>query len=99
MRGLPEKIDSKFRYVLLAAARAEQMMLGAQPKDEPGKRKMIRVAMDEVLEDRIQWDYGLPPEPVEDLLAEEMEGEMAAESESEPEAGEGAAEPAAEADA
>ena len=30
----PEKIDSKFRYVLLASQRAEQMMRGAVSKLE-----------------------------------------------------------------
>ena len=29
---LPEQIDSKFRFVLLAAHRAEQMMRGARPR-------------------------------------------------------------------
>ena len=80
MKGLPEKIDSKFRYVLLAATRAEQLMRGAPSKEEPGKRKDTRVAMDEVMEDKISWDYGLPPEPVEDLLEEalaEGDGESA----------------------
>ena len=81
MKGLPEKIDSKFRYVLLAATRAEQLMRGAPSKEEPGKRKDTRVAMDEVMEDKINWDYGLPPEPVEDLLEEALaEGEAEAAS-------------------
>ena len=58
MRDLPEKIDSKFRYVLLAAHRAEQMMRGAQPRLDAEGRKTISVAMDEVMEDVVGWDYG-----------------------------------------
>lgn len=73
MRGLPEKIDSKFRYVLLAANRAEQLMHGAPPKVDPGKRKITRVAMDEIMDDVVQWDYGLPPEPIEELPEEAMD--------------------------
>lgn len=73
MRGLPEKIDSKFRYVLLAANRAEQLMHGAAPKVDPGKRKTTRVAMDEIMDDIVQWEYGLPPEPVEELGEEAMD--------------------------
>lgn len=63
MERIPEKIDSKFRFVLLAAQRAEQMMLGAPAKvDLPG-RKHSRVGMEEVSRDTIAWDYGPAPEP------------------------------------
>lgn len=60
MREIPDKIDSKFRFVLLAASRAEQILQGAAPKlDAPGL-KPTRVAMREIGEDRIDWDYGSP---------------------------------------
>ncbi|PYQ67786.1 MAG: hypothetical protein DMF53_01160 [Acidobacteria bacterium] len=39
-------MDSKFRRVLVAAGRAEQLMRGARPKVEAGKRKPTRVALD-----------------------------------------------------
>ena len=32
MEGLPEGVDSRFRYVLLVAKRAEQLVQGAAPK-------------------------------------------------------------------
>lgn len=79
MQKLPDKIDSKFRFVLLSAHRAEQMMRGAVPKDgDPGKVKNTRVAMNEVLDDKIHWDYGAPEKPAEDLLmmADEMPEDM-----------------------
>jgi DNA-directed RNA polymerase omega subunit len=60
---IPEKIDSKFRFVLLAAHRAEQMVRGARPKLEGAARKPTRSAMAEILEDRVNWDYGPPPAP------------------------------------
>jgi DNA-directed RNA polymerase omega subunit len=41
-------MDSKFRRVLVAATRAEQIMRGARPKVEAGKRKPTRVALEEV---------------------------------------------------
>lgn len=70
MERLPEKIDSKFRYVLLAAQRAEQMMRGAQPRiDRPGA-KQTRLAMQEILEDAVSWDYG-PPEEADAALADD----------------------------
>ena len=46
MDRMPEKIDSKFRLVLLAAQRAEQMMRGGRPKIEMGDLKPTRVALD-----------------------------------------------------
>lgn len=74
MEGYPERIDSKFRYVLLAAHRAEQLMKGATPKDEkPGKPTTL--GMKEIREDRVEWEYGLPPEP--EPTEEEGEGEEA----------------------
>ncbi len=62
MERMPERIDSKFRYILLAAVRAEQMMRGARPKLESDDRKPTRVAMDEVANDLLGWDYGPAPE-------------------------------------
>ena len=71
MDRIPEKIDSKFRFVLLAAQRAEQMMLGAPAKVELPGRKHSRVAMEEIASDSVEWDYGPPPEPeVEEEAAE-----------------------------
>ena len=34
MENIPQRIDSKFRFVLLAASRAEQLMRGAPAKVE-----------------------------------------------------------------
>ena len=62
MTEIPEKIDSKFRFVLLASRRAEQMVRGARPKIETLSRKPTRIAMTEVLDDRVEWGYGPAPE-------------------------------------
>ena len=63
MRDIPSKIDSKFRFVLLAANRAEHMMQGAVSKiDDPG-RKPSRLALDEIQGDLVEWDYGPAEEP------------------------------------
>lgn len=56
-------IDSKFRRVLVAAHRAEQIMKGARPKVEATKRKPTRVAMEEVDRSLVDWGYGPPPQP------------------------------------
>ena len=58
MHNLPDKIDSKFRYVLLSAHRAEQLMRGGMPKDESATEKPTIIAMDEIARDAVPWDYG-----------------------------------------
>ena len=73
MDNIPDRIDSKFRFVLLAAQRAEQMMLGAPAKVELPGRKFSRVAMEEVATDSVEWDYGPPPELESDAEAAESE--------------------------
>ena len=82
MQDLPDRIDSKFRFVLLAAARAEQMIQGAPAKVEGDHPKVTRVAMKEILADAVDWDYGPPPEPqVEEDADTETGAEQAAEGE------------------
>ncbi len=61
MDRIPEKIDSRFRYVLLAAERAEQLIRGGSPKIETIETKPTRVAMSEISTDLVAWDYGPAP--------------------------------------
>ena len=76
MEGIPEKIDSRFRLVLLAAHRAERMMRGALPKVETHETKLSRVALEEILQEKVEWDYG--PAPVaEDEAGKEPTGDEA----------------------
>jgi DNA-directed RNA polymerase omega subunit len=75
MDRITERVDSKFRFVLLAATRAEQLMQGAMPKIEKTDDKVTRIAMNEILEKAVEWDYGPPPEP------EAVEAEAAVEDE------------------
>jgi DNA-directed RNA polymerase omega subunit len=58
-------MDSKFRRVLVASGRAEQLMRGARPKVEAGKRKPTRIALEEVEHQLIDWGYGPAPQPEE----------------------------------
>ena len=67
-----EQYDSKFRFVLLASTRAEQLIRGARPKIEgPATRKPTRLAMEELKGGMVEWGYGQPPAP------EVAEGEAA----------------------
>lgn len=82
MQNLPERIDSKFRYVLLASERAEQLMQGALPRMRSSSTKPTQIAMAEVLTDSLDWDYGPAPEPVvEDEEVAEEADDSAAEDE------------------
>ena len=69
-------MDSKFRRVLVAASRAEQLMRGARPKVEAGKRKPTRIALEELDNKLVDWGYGPTPapEPEEAPAAEETQG-------------------------
>jgi len=65
-------VDSKFRFVLVASHRAEQLMRGARPKVEAGKRKPTRLAMEEVNHGLVDWGYGPPPEETPEQEGEEQ---------------------------
>lgn len=44
----PQNIDSKFRFILVAAKRARQLQAGAKPLLQSQSKKLTRVAMQEV---------------------------------------------------
>ena len=69
MEGLPEGVDSKFRYVLLVSKRAEQLIQGSQPKMKTKHAKPTRVAMEEIDKNQVKWQ--LTP-PVEEATALEQ---------------------------
>jgi len=73
MDRIPEKIDSKFRFVLLAAERAEQMLRGARPKIDMGALKATRIAMQEISNDLVEWDYGPAPDTEIEYIEEKVE--------------------------
>ena len=60
MEGLPEGVDSRFRYVLLVSKRAEQLIQGAQPKTKPRHAKPTRIAMEEVERNVVKWQLTPP---------------------------------------
>ena len=60
MEGLPEGVDSKFRYVLLVSKRAEQLIQGGQPKNKSRHSKPTRIAMEEIEKNSIKWQFTAP---------------------------------------
>jgi DNA-directed RNA polymerase subunit omega len=59
---LPRGVDSRFRYVLLVAKRAEQLIQGAQPKLRSKHAKPTRVAMEEIDREQVKWQLTPPAE-------------------------------------
>jgi len=53
---LPKTVDSKFRFITVAAQRAKQLQNGAKPRVEARSRKPTRIAMQEVLADAVDWE-------------------------------------------
>ena len=79
MDRIPERIDSTFRFVLIAARRAEQLLRGARPKIEQAAHdRPTRIALREIREDLVEWEYGPPPMPEPESLEEEVAEETAA---------------------
>ncbi len=60
----PENMDSKFRFVLVAATRAEQLMRGAPAKVQPLYGKATTMALEELKQDLVPWGMGKPAPPV-----------------------------------
>ena len=70
MEGLPEGIDSKFRYVLLVAKRAEQLVQGSAPKSKSKHAKPTRMAMEEIEKNQVKWQLTPPDEETTSLETE-----------------------------
>jgi DNA-directed RNA polymerase subunit omega len=45
---LPQSIDSKFRFILVAAKRARQLQAGAKPLVQTHNKKVTKIAAQEV---------------------------------------------------
>lgn len=45
---LPQNLDSKFRFILVAARRARQLQAGARPLVQTPTKRLTRVAQQEV---------------------------------------------------
>ena len=59
---LPKDIDSKFRFITVAAQRAKQLQGGAKPRVETRSRKPTRIAVEETLANTVSWEVLEEPE-------------------------------------
>jgi len=53
---LPREVDSKFRFITVAAQRAKQLQGGAKPRVETRSRKSTRVAVEETIAGTVSWE-------------------------------------------
>ena len=53
---LPKDVDSKFRFITVAAQRAKQLQGGAKPRVETRSRKPTRIAVEETIAGTVSWD-------------------------------------------
>jgi DNA-directed RNA polymerase omega subunit len=60
---LPKNVDSKFRFITVAAQRAKQLQAGAKPRVDTRSRKPTRIAIEETIAETISWEIreDLPP--------------------------------------
>jgi DNA-directed RNA polymerase subunit omega len=68
---LVKEVDSKFRFITVAAQRAKQIQAGAKPRVEVKSRKPTRVAMQEVMAGAVSWEVKDPKAPVVESEPEE----------------------------
>lgn len=57
---IPQNIDSKFRFILVAARRARQLQAGARPLIQTQSKKVTRVAQQEVAAGLVAFDMVTP---------------------------------------
>ena len=60
---LPKDVDSKFRFITVAAQRAKQLQGGAKPRVETRSHKPTRIAVEETLANTVSWEVREEPEP------------------------------------
>ena len=63
MQKIPEKIGSKYRFIILAAERAKQLQNNAKPKTKTRSTKPAYIAMKELEQDLISFEMPPPVEP------------------------------------
>jgi DNA-directed RNA polymerase subunit omega len=72
MIKVPDNTMSKYRFVMLAALRAEQLQAGAIPRIDSDTRKPTVLAQEEVAAGLVEvWDPNQPAQPVADTSADE----------------------------
>ena len=53
---LPRDVESKFRFITVAAQRAKQLQSGAKPRIDTESRKPTRIAIEETIAETVSWE-------------------------------------------
>ena len=67
MHNIPEKIGSKYRFIIVAAERAKQLQNNAKPKIKTKSTKPAYIAMKELEEDVLSYVIETPVQPSDSL--------------------------------
>jgi DNA-directed RNA polymerase subunit omega len=68
---LPRDVDSKFRFITVAAQRAKQLQSGAKPRVDSRSRKATRIAVEETIAGTVSWELKDELVQVEEAPAED----------------------------
>jgi DNA-directed RNA polymerase subunit omega len=63
MQRIPENIDSKYRFIIIAAERAKQLQNRAKPKVKTKATKPAHIAMREVEQGLVSFELTTPEPP------------------------------------
>jgi DNA-directed RNA polymerase omega subunit len=63
MQKIPERIGSKYRFIIVAAERAKQLQNNAKPKIKTRSTKPAYIAMKELEQDLLAFEMPPPVEP------------------------------------
>jgi len=67
MQKIPERIGSKYRFIIVAAERAKQLQNNAKPKLETKSTKPAFIAMKELEADLLSVNVETPKKPSDQL--------------------------------
>jgi DNA-directed RNA polymerase subunit omega len=76
--NLLEGFDSNYRYVLVAARRARQLLSGAKPQVETATRKPCKIAQEEIHAGKVKWNMPEAERSAVDVASELLDKAIAA---------------------
>ena len=68
MIHIPQDLDSKYRFITLAAQRCDQLMRGAKPRLDSRSSKPTTIALEEILAGLVEVREGEGPWPEDEAM-------------------------------
>ncbi len=82
--ALDEEFDSNYRYVLVAARRARQLLSGARPTIDTLTRKPCKIAQEEIKAGKVHWNTNEAPRSAVEVASEALDKAVEPESQAAP---------------